>query len=86
MIQSKLESIDNDPVKADKYEEYDPWKAHIIEHFNDPTEQARFKTELNDTKQRDKERVKDFRYRLEKVLKKGYGPRFVLKVLNQMSL
>ena len=28
-------------------------------------------------KQRDKERVKDFRYRLEKVLKKGYGPRFV---------
>ena len=28
-------------------------------------------------KQRDKERVKDFRYRLEKVLEKGYGPRFV---------
>jgi hypothetical protein len=53
--------------------DYEEWKKDIIEQFKDPNETIKFRRELTDIKQRDDERVKDFKARIIKLFTKGYG-------------
>lgn len=52
---------------------YDEWKNLIIKEFKDPTENEYYKQELFEIKQKNKERVRDFKARIEKIFMKGYG-------------
>lgn len=63
------EQIDNEGRLTD----YDEWKKDIIEQFRDPNETTKFRRELADIKQRDDERIKDFKARIIKLFTKGYG-------------
>ena len=52
---------------------YDEWKEIIIKEFKDPAENEFFKQDLAEIKQKEKERVRDFKARIEKTFIKGYG-------------
>jgi hypothetical protein len=59
--------------KEKKLTDYEEWKKDLIEQFKDPNETIKFKRELSEIKQRDDERVKDFKARIIKLFIKGYG-------------
>lgn len=65
------EVISNNP--AHKNASYDDWKNLIIQEFKDPLEDEVFIMELSNIRQKDRERVKDFGSRIEKLFVKAYG-------------
>ena len=59
--------------KKPEYAGYKEWKKAIIDRFTDPTQPETHRKELNDIKQKDEERVRDFKSRIERLFRKGYG-------------
>ena len=68
-FQDKLDEVGS----ANRNLGYDDWKKLIINEFKDPAEAEMFKAELKRVRQQEKERVRDFAARIEKIFIKGYG-------------
>ena len=65
--------VDNNGRHVDVYNDYDEWKALIIERFKDKNEEESYQQELEDATQMRNERVDDFLSRIKKMFPKAYG-------------
>ena len=72
LAQTFQEKLD-DATSTRRNLSYDDWKKVIIEEFKDPSEAETFKAELRSVRQQERERVRDFAARIEKIFIKGYG-------------
>ena len=66
-------ALQQDLDRSQRNLSYDEWKDIIIKEFKDPAENEYFKQDLSEIKQKEKERVRDFKARIEKTFIKGYG-------------